>query len=456
MVADKAGFEAGHWRPLPGGLEFADDYVSGFAQAGTHCDALGHMWFDDTLWNGYPAASTNGGMTKAGIEPIARRGIVGRAVLLDLTRFRGKSFLQRVETFDHRDLLECSRAQEVEIKPRSILMLRTGWLGALKRGEVEIDDKYWEPGLTFSLELVRWFHEIRIPCFLTDTLANETTYEPHSGLMLVLHAALMRNLAVVFIEMAWLTNSRPTARKIGSTTVFTRLSRAGEPRHWRRAQPHFHQMTHASSEVVMSTASPIDLCFLPATELAARIRRRDISPVEAVESYLRRIEERIPQSTLIRWCSPSRLGTPRTPPKPPSCRGALWGHCTACPSQSRTSTTSPECRRPWDRSLWKIASPRRARRLSRGLLDAGAIVLGKTNTPEFGHKGITDNLRFGPTSTPWKIGYNSGGSSGGSAAAVADGMAALGQGTDGGGSVDPGRLQRRRRFQAFLRSCPLQ
>jgi len=69
------------------------------------------------------------------------------------------------------------------------------------------------------------------------------------------------------------------------------------------------------------------------------------------------------------------------------------------------------------------------------LTNAGAIVLGKTNTPEFGHKGITDNLRFGPTSTPWKIGYNSGGSSGGSAAAVADGMAALAQGTDGGGSV---------------------
>ena len=69
------------------------------------------------------------------------------------------------------------------------------------------------------------------------------------------------------------------------------------------------------------------------------------------------------------------------------------------------------------------------------LLAAGAIPLGKTNTPEFGHKGITDNLVFGPTSTPFAIGYNSGGSSGGSAAAVADGMAALAQGTDGGGSV---------------------
>ena len=71
MVADKAGFENGHWHPLPGGLEFADDYVTGFAQAGTHCDALGHMWFDEMLWNGFAASSTNGGMTKAGIMPIA-------------------------------------------------------------------------------------------------------------------------------------------------------------------------------------------------------------------------------------------------------------------------------------------------------------------------------------------------------------------------------------------------
>jgi kynurenine formamidase len=204
MVADKAGFEAGHWQPLAGGLEFADDYVSGFAQAGTHCDALGHMWFDDKLWNGYSAETTNGGMKKASIEPIARRGIVGRGVLLDLARFRGKSYLERAETFDHRDLLECARWQGVEIQPRSILLLRTGWLGALSRGEEKVSETYWEPGLTFSLDMVRWFDDMQIPCFATDTLANETTYEPDSGIMLVLHAALMRNLGVVFTEMAWL------------------------------------------------------------------------------------------------------------------------------------------------------------------------------------------------------------------------------------------------------------
>lgn len=70
-----------------------------------------------------------------------------------------------------------------------------------------------------------------------------------------------------------------------------------------------------------------------------------------------------------------------------------------------------------------------------GLERAGAIVLGKTNTPEFGYKGTTDNRLFGPTSTPFAPGRNSGGSSGGSAAAVAAGLCPLGQGSDGGGSI---------------------
>jgi len=131
MVADKAGFENGHWLPLPGGLEFADDYVTGFAQAGTHCDGLGHMWFDDTLWNGFPASSTNGGMTKAGIMPIAERGIVGRGVLIDIARFRGKPALDRAETFTHLDLMECARKQGVE---RVVYTSTVGCIGIPRDG----------------------------------------------------------------------------------------------------------------------------------------------------------------------------------------------------------------------------------------------------------------------------------------------------------------------------------
>lgn len=66
---------------------------------------------------------------------------------------------------------------------------------------------------------------------------------------------------------------------------------------------------------------------------------------------------------------------------------------------------------------------------------AGAIVVGKTNTPELGWKADTDNTTFGPTANPWKLSHCPGGSSGGSAAALAAGMVPLATGSDGGGSI---------------------
>ncbi|MBX3706700.1 MAG: hypothetical protein KF911_08680 [Pseudomonadales bacterium] len=66
---------------------------------------------------------------------------------------------------------------------------------------------------------------------------------------------------------------------------------------------------------------------------------------------------------------------------------------------------------------------------------AGCVVVGKTNTPEFGHKAITDNVPFGFTRNPWHLDYTAGGSSGGSSAALASGMVPLATGSDGGGSI---------------------
>src|SRR4249920_1090443 len=71
----------------------------------------------------------------------------------------------------------------------------------------------------------------------------------------------------------------------------------------------------------------------------------------------------------------------------------------------------------------------------RRLREAGAIVVGKTNTPELGLRPVTENARFGATRNPWNPLLSAGGSSGGSAAAVASGMVALADGSDLGGSI---------------------
>src|SRR5208337_3537843 len=66
---------------------------------------------------------------------------------------------------------------------------------------------------------------------------------------------------------------------------------------------------------------------------------------------------------------------------------------------------------------------------------AGVLIMGKTNTPEFGLMGITEPELHGPTRNPWNLGHTPGGSSGGSAAAVASGMVPMASGGDGGGSI---------------------
>lgn len=183
------------------------------------------------------------------------------------------------------------------------------------------------------------------------------------------------------------------------------------------------------------TSATNDLCFLPATELAQRIRRRDLSPVEVTETHLRRIEARnsvLNAFTLV--LADAAMEAARKAEQAVMAGGplgALHGVPVAIKDLDDVAgvPTSMGSRAVLNRV------PQQSATIVERMLGAGAIVLGKTNVPEFGHKGITDNLRFGPTSTPYAIGYNAGGSSGGSAAAVADGMAPLAQGTDGGGFI---------------------
>jgi len=201
QIFDESSWEGDDAPAFPGGLHYADDKISAFLQGSTQYDALGHVWHDGKLWNGYEASTTVGGMDKASVEPIAQRGVVGRAVLLDMARFRGKPTLETAETFTHEDLIECAKAQGVELRKRDIILIRTNYLQLF----FDLGDKFYEgfcePGLVYSPELVQWFQDMEIPNLVTDTIANEVTTDPNNGVALVLHNALMRNLGVTFTEI---------------------------------------------------------------------------------------------------------------------------------------------------------------------------------------------------------------------------------------------------------------
>lgn len=201
QIYDESTWDGDNAPQFPGGLHYADDKIDAFLQGSTQYDALGHVWYDGQLWNGYDSRTTVGGLDRASVEPIAQRGVVGRAVLLDLARFRGKANLESAETFTHEDLLASAAKQGVELRKRDILLVRTNYLQLF----FDLGDKFYEgfcePGLVYSPELVQWFADMEIPNLVTDTIANEVTMDPNNGVALVLHNALMRNLGVVFTEI---------------------------------------------------------------------------------------------------------------------------------------------------------------------------------------------------------------------------------------------------------------
>jgi aspartyl-tRNA(Asn)/glutamyl-tRNA(Gln) amidotransferase subunit A len=116
-------------------------------------------------------------------------------------------------------------------------------------------------------------------------------------------------------------------------------------------------------------------------------------------------------------------------------RGDATGSLHGVPVSIKDLIVTRGVRTTWGSRIFEHFVPDEDAPVVERLRAAGAIMLGKTNTPEFGFKGITDNPVFGPTRNPWSLNHTAGGSSGGGAAAVASGLGPLSVGTDGGGSI---------------------
>jgi len=178
-----------------------------------------------------------------------------------------------------------------------------------------------------------------------------------------------------------------------------------------------------------------DLCFTPATRLVSMIRRRQVSPLEVTRAVLDRIERVNP--VLNAYCTVAAeqaLAAARKATRATTGRGPV-GPLHGVPVSIKDLTPTKGILTTWGSKIFEDHVPDADAVVVERLKAAGAIVIGKTNTPEFGAGANTFNAVFGVTRNPWNPALTCGGSTGGGAVALATGLAPIAQGTDLGGSL---------------------
>ena len=177
--------------------------------------------------------------------------------------------------------------------------------------------------------------------------------------------------------------------------------------------------------------------WMSATEMAAQVRSKAVSPVELVDQTIALIEARNPSLNAFVHCGFDDARKAAKRAEDQVMKGEPIGPLHGVP----TALKDLFAFKPgWPSTFggiraFKNATTNLSCSFAERIEAAGAIIMGMTNSPIMGFRGTCDNYLFGPTGTPFDPSRNSGGSSGGSAAAVADGMLPFAEGTDGGGSI---------------------
>ncbi|HYM90959.1 MAG TPA: amidase family protein [bacterium] len=180
-----------------------------------------------------------------------------------------------------------------------------------------------------------------------------------------------------------------------------------------------------------------DLCALPATALVEAIRTKRVSALEVTDAVLARIDRVNPVVNAFvtvvadQAREAARAADAAVMRRPPSELGLLHG----VPVSIKDLVLTKGIRTTFGSRAFADHVPTEDALIVQRLRAAGAIILGKTNTPELGAGGNTKNALFGPTRNPWRLSHTCGGSSGGAAVALATGMGPLAQGSDTGGSL---------------------
>jgi len=178
-----------------------------------------------------------------------------------------------------------------------------------------------------------------------------------------------------------------------------------------------------------------DLCFTPAHKLREAIRRKEISPVELVKTILARLEKINPQVNAFGTVVPEIALRAAQKAEEEITQGQEIKPLHGIPVSIKDLTITAGIRTTFGSKIYENFIPEEDALIVQRLKKAGAIILGKTNTPEFGAGANTYNAVFGATRNPWKLTHTCGGSSGGSAVALACGLGPLATGSDLGGSL---------------------
>lgn len=171
----------------------------------------------------------------------------------------------------------------------------------------------------------------------------------------------------------------------------------------------------------------MSLTLLPATEQLKLLECRKISGLELADAHIEQIERLNPQLNALVDFDPARIRAQAKHPRP--------GPLSGLPVTVKSSISVAGYRCEIGSTLNRGFIPDHNAVLVQRLIDAGAVILGTTNCPEFLMAYETENLLYGSTRNPWNLDRTAGGSSGGESAAIAAGLSAAGLGSDSGGSV---------------------
>jgi len=202
-----------------------------------------------------------------------------------------------------------------------------------------------------------------------------------------------------------------------------------------------HAWPHATDS---STMTPPDdsagalqdaLVFMPATELAARLQRKDVSAREVLDAHLAQIQRVNPRVNAIVTLAEERAREDAKRADDAMARGTTLGPLHGIPMAHKDLVDTAGIRTTKGSPFYRDYIPTTDAVVVQRLRQAGIVTLGKTNTPEFGAGSNTFNTIFGATRNPWNREKTCGGSSGGAAVSLATGMIPLADGSDTGGSL---------------------